>query len=705
MRAHLDFETRSACDLKKSGAHLYAAHESTDVLCMAYRFDNGPVQLWTLGQKFPLALAKAIKKGATIIAHNAQFEHLIWNLCAVPKYGWPPLPIEAMDCTMIRAYAMGLPGTLQNASRAVGLKAEKDMKGHRIMLQLSQPREVCEETGKITWWLEKDSTPKMDIRAKFKHLYRYCIQDVIVECELDKRLLPLSESEKQLWFIDQKINARGVHCDVSTVKVALKVIELEKKRLNKKMSELTEGEVGTCNSHLGLKKWVNRHKMLNPNFDFVDPTQPFHFQCDSVDKTSVADMLEMEMVPANVKTVLKVRQEAAKNSTAKLKAMVAGADSKGRVRGCFQFLGAASTGRWSGRRIQLHNMPRPTIKQDKIEKIIAYLKYKDYSPQSAVKNISFYFGPPVPRLSDCLRGMLTAAPGKKLIAVDYSQVESRVLAWLAGQENKLALFRGHGKFYEAAAAEIYGIVINQVVEKQRQVGKVSELSCGFQGGVGAFQKMAKIHRVKVSDAEAERIKTAWRKANPCIVQYWYDLESAAIAATENPGQKFAVGPRERRVIWLRKGSFLFCRLPSGRPICYPYPKIEKKFMIQDPKTKRYRRYNPKTDAAIKEHAVEKTGLTYMGEENHVFVKKSGYGGLLCENITQATARDLLKEGIERFEKNKYPVVMHCHDEITAEVDKDFGSVEEASNLMCILPEWAKDLPIAAGGWQGQRYRK
>lgn len=701
-KIHLDFETRSTVDLKKAGAHIYAADPTTDALCMAYRFDSGPVFLWKRGEPIPRALKTAIKAGVTVVAHNAAFEFLIWNFCCVPKYGWPPLPITQMDCTMIRAYAMGLPGTLENAAKAVGLKAEKDMKGHRVMLQLCKPRAIDKETGAITWWDPSDSTPKLDIRAKYEHLYRYCIQDIIVECELDKRLLPLSESEKELWFLDQKINNRGVYCDIETVKRATQIISMEQKRLNKEMQEITEGFVSTCNAAVGLVKWINFYNIYKGKKD--DDGKPI--VCESVDKSNVLDMLEIADLPEIVKKALLVRQEAAKNSTAKLKRMLEGVGSDNRIRGCFQYHGAASTGRFTGRRIQLQNLTRPTIDQLQIETIMNLLSDKKIPLERVKKEIDFFHGQIIPRMSDCIRAMLCAAPGKILVSTDYSQIESRVLAWLAGEERKLVVFRGHGLFYEYAASNIYHVQMSDVSKTQLLVGKVSELALGFGGGLGAFQSMAKLYYIKVSDSDAEKIKVLWRANNPYIVRYWYDLERAAISATQSPGQKFAVGPKGRRVIFLRKGSFLFCCLPSGRAICYPYPKIETKYMLQDPKTKRYRKFDMKKDAHLKALAIPKTGLTYMGEEHFKFIKKSGWGGLLCENITQATARDLLAHGIKNCDKKDYPIVMHTHDEVVVEVDKVYGcSIYELSKTLCDIPSWAKDLPVAAEGWREFRYRK
>lgn len=306
--------------------------------------------------------------------------------------------------------------------------------------------------------------------------------------------------------------------------------------------------------------------------------------------------------------------------------------------------------------------------------------------KKAIEHIDIFYGPPLSVISDCLRGFLCAKPNHKLIACDFTAIEARVLAWLAGQESVLEIFRSHGLIYEHTASEIYGVSINDVTKEQRLIGKVATLALGFQGGVGAFQSMAKNYFIKISDSHADSIKLQWRANNKKIVQYWYDLEATAISAVQYSGQKFSTGPKDRRVIYLQNGSFLFCRLPSGRAICYPYPEMKD---------------------VITPWGQPKNALTYMGEDSltRKFKRQVAYGGLLCENITQATARDLLVEAMHRFEDNNYPIVMHIHDEIVSEVPSNFGSVNEVEKLMCVLPSWAKDLPISAKGWAGERYRK
>ena len=352
----LDFESRSDINLKKSGADVYAKGKHTDILCMAWSVDEGPANLWKLGDKNPTELFSLIKDGADVYAHNAAFELIMWNFTCRRKYGWPVLPINQVYCSMVMAFSMGLQGSLEGAAKNLGLDVEKDMKGHRIMLQLSKPREI-DKYGNITWWDIKDSTNKLNIIEKYEKLYKYCIQDIVVQRGIRKRTLPLSAYERKTWILDQKINNRGVHVDVSAIKNAIKIVALEKKRLDSELRIITKNKVAGCGAAVELAKWLSKNGA----------------KTDSVDKAHVLDLLERDDLPEKTRQVLLLRKEAARSSTAKLGTMIKACGLDQRVRGCFQYYGAASTGRWSGRRVQFQNVPRPKMKQDKIEAVIKLL--------------------------------------------------------------------------------------------------------------------------------------------------------------------------------------------------------------------------------------------------------------------------------------------------------------------------------------------
>lgn len=299
--------------------------------------------------------------------------------------------------------------------------------------------------------------------------------------------------------------------------------------------------------------------------------------------------------------------------------------------------------------------------------------------------VNFFHGPPLQIVSDCLRGHITAAPGNRLIGVDLSQIEARVLNWLAGQEDKLELFRQGKDIYLNSASAIYGIPEEEITSEQRLIGKVSELALGYQGGYKAFQSMAKNYLVKIENQLAEDIKVKWRAANTRITEYWFRLEDAATAALKNPGASFHVGKKGRHITYTKRGSFLCCVLPSGRTIYYPYPKMA---LVTTP-------------WGDKKHAI-----TYKGEVMKKWIRQSAYGGLLAENITQAVSRDILRDAMHRWERHGYPVVLHVHDELVAEVPLNSQhSLKHAEQLMCEIPHWAQDLPIAAEGWEGKRFRK
>lgn len=353
---HIDFETRSMIDLRKAGVHVYSKHIFTDALCMAYAKNDLDVELWKLNDEMPYSLLEAVEKGESIYAHNAAFEYQIWNNVCVPKYGWPKLKLEQLHCTMAQAYYMALPGSLEHAAPSLGIAIKKDMPGHRVMLQLSQPRGFNED-GSPIWWAPEHAknTKEYEIlTGKFETLYSYCKNDIEVERELCKRTLPLPRNERRLWLLDQKINLRGVAIDKVGVQAGMKLLDFEKNYLNDEMKRVTNNAVATCQSVSQLKVWLEEFGLVVP----------------SLAKQEVSELIDQIDLPEVCREALILRRQAAKSSTAKLDAMINGISPDGRLRGMFQYYGAYATGRWAARRVQLHNLPRGKMKPREVEMCI-----------------------------------------------------------------------------------------------------------------------------------------------------------------------------------------------------------------------------------------------------------------------------------------------------------------------------------------------
>lgn len=342
----IDFETRSACDLKKAGSHLYAAHPSTGVLCLGYAFGDHPALVYVPGiADPPLDVVEHVKAGLPVVGHNiGGFEIPVWNEVLHKRNGWPKLYASQCRDTMAQAYSCGLPGSLEGCAAALGIEKQKDMAGHRIMLQLSQPKDVDEKTGAITW---------REDPQKFQALLDYCLQDVEVEREVYKRLPRLSEKEQLLWELDHEINRRGVYIDVRSARKAQSLIEFEKDRLDKEIRQVTGNAVATCTAVGQLTDWLRFRGV----------------ETEGVAKADVSALLSRQDLPKDCLAALQLRQEAAKSSTAKINAMLGSSGDDQRVRGTLQYHGA-TTGRWAGRKIQVQNFPRPSLAQKQIVDVI-----------------------------------------------------------------------------------------------------------------------------------------------------------------------------------------------------------------------------------------------------------------------------------------------------------------------------------------------
>lgn len=684
MILHLDYETRSAADLPKVGLDVYAKDKSTDIMCAAYAFDDEPVELWLPGHHLDQRLIRHIETGGEVHAHNAAFERELTNNVG-QKYGWPFLTNDQLVCTMAMSYAMALPGALGGVAPALGIDQQKDLVGGRLMRQYCQPKEILPD-GRIVWW---------DNPEDLKKIYDYCRQDVVVEREIGKRLLMLSPFERKVWQLDQKINSNGIAVDLPAVTAAIEIMDIEKFRLMKEIQDVSGNKIATCNAIKQIRDYMASKGI----------------ETEALAKGDVTDLLSRPL-PPNVQRILELRQEAGKASTAKLDAMALGAGSDRRIRGTFQYSGA-NTRRWAGRRIQLQNLPRPKLSPSLCERILHSIATREID----ASGIDAIFGPPLSIISNCLRGFLTAGPGQDLAACDFSAIEARVIAWLAGQESALAIFRGDGKIYEHAAASIFRKSVGDITDSERQVGKVAVLALGYQGGVGAFQTMARGYGVKLAPAfgalwdvatpdqrawaserfESEKenyeisreefiasdlTKVFWRLANPQIVKFWADLEESAIWAVTHPTLTATCG----KVKFKTKGSFLWCGLPGGGVMCYPYAQVK---------------------SSKDKWGRVKDRLSYMSEDgaSKKWMRFGTYGGSIAENVTQAVARDLLAEAMLRLDSANYKIVAHVHDEVVCEVPAGADSLAEITRIMSEVPKWAEGMPIKAAGWQGFRYRK
>ena len=666
---HIDFETRSELDLREVGLYNYVRHPSTDVWCMA----------WAVGEEEPLLYAPSmhqginprviehVKSGGAVYAHNAPFELAVWNNIMVPRYGWPQLVPENVHCTMSMAYAMGLPGALEDAALALGLSILKDTEGRALMLRMARPR----STKPTVWWDEPE---------KLARLYAYCQQDVRVERELHKRLMPLSDRERKVWLLDYKINQRGVAIDLPTTKAAVKLAVAMKEKYDAEISEVTQGAATTCTALGSIKDWLETNGLPEAQA--------------GLDKSAVAEFLGRDDLSPAVRWVLTCRQEAGKASTAKFDRMVSAAGDDGRLHNLYQYHGAG-TGRWAGRGVQVHNLPRDMPKAEAVEKILDLVRKGEHDAIDAI------YGPPLSVVSRCLRSFFVAPPGKRLCSGDFANVEGRGQAWFAGEDWKLKAFmaadakKGPG-IYELAYSRMFNIPVESVKNpsEERQVGKVAELAFGYQGGAGSFHVMGKAYGLTVSDGKADEFKKAWRAAHPRVVKTWYEIQRAATHAIQKPGEVYACGWPGRQAKFRVVGSFLWCLLPSGRALCYPYPKL----LESD--------YGPQITYMVMPEP-DKSAVIHDPKNASNWARAGTYGGSLFNNIVQGFCRDLLVHAMLTMDEAGAPIVLHTHDDLNIEVraENTQAASEWMQQIMRTPPAWAAGFPLWADVGVMTRYGK
>lgn len=660
----IDFETRSLVDLRNTGVYPYAEDPSTDIWCMSYAFsDETDEQIRTWAPRYPYQdgagewkwhtlpfpddVRAHVEAGGMIRAHNAQFERIIWREILAKRYGAPTASLEQFECSAAEAAEMGLPRNLAGVAAVLGADIQKDMEGHNLMMRMCRPR--SNKGGVVTWW---------DVPDRVSRLIAYCENDVRTERSITPSLRRLTAKERELYLLDQRINDRGITLDQRLCKRAKELAEVNIERSTAAIHEITGGKVEKLSQNARMLEWLRSQGMA----------------VDSIDKHAVAAMQALDDLEPKIAEFLQLRAEGAKTSVSKIDAMLQCVANDGRMHGLLMFYGA-HTGRWSGRLVQPHNFPRGNVTEPE-QYIPLVLKGAAGYDELDLHEV------PMEVLASLLRPMMTAGPGMELIAADYVGIESRVLAWLAGDKAKIARFMAGKDEYKRLASVIYGVPVDEVTKEQRQGGKVGELGCGYGMGPPKLMDTAlKQFGVVLSEEEAKRIVDTYRNQNSDIIDLWYNLEAAGRKAVGNPGAVVHVGP----VKFSKRGPYLWVILPSGRPLAYASPKIVD-------------RETPWGEMRPSLECWGVNGYTRKWESYPL------YGGLWAENIVQAISRDLLAEGMLRLDK-EYPCLLTCHDEIVSEVPAGHGSLDEFIALMAQLPAWAEGLPLSAEGWRGTRYRK
>jgi DNA polymerase len=690
---YADLETFSDVPINH-GTHAYA--ERAEVMLFPYAIDDGPAQCWDVANNpmTPTDLLVAINSSNVIqVWHNGgNFDRTVLHH-AMPNF---EPPIERMHDTMVMALAHGLPGALGQLGDILGIEddAKKHKRGRELINLFCKPRPATSKIRRAT----RATHP-----AEWQEFIDYAKADITAMRAIYKKLPQWNyrNGELALWQLDQRINNRGVAVDLDLASAAIRATERAQRSLAAQTQDLTNNEVQAA---------TQRDKML------AHILGEYGVDLPDMQISTLERRIDDPDLPAPLRDLLAIRLQASKTSASKYKRVLEGANADGRLRGLLQFCGASRTGRWAGRLFQPQNLPRPTHKQKIIDQGIAAMK-------ADTEDLIF---PDVMALaSSAIRGVIVAPPGKKLVVADLSNIEGRVLAWLAGEEWKLQAFRdfdaGTGAdLYALAYAKSFGITADEVMENKksgdgsmRQIGKVQELALGYEGGVGAFitfslaygidlEAMAEAAVSSINDdtkrealgawewAEkknrtfglskrayvvCDSFKRLWREAHPHVASFWKVLEDSARRAILSPGVTVPC----RKLKLRRDGAWLRIALPSGRALCYPSP-------------------------AVDEHGK----VSYMGinQYSRKWQRLKTYGGKLAENVTQAASRDVLASSMQPIEDAGYEIVLTVHDEIISEApDTDAFNSDHLASLMATVPSWAEGLPLAAAGFHAYRYRK
>ena len=640
-RLSIDLETYSSVDLGKSGVYKYAESEDFEILLFAYSIDDGEVKVIDLasGEIIPEEILSALSdKSIEKWAFNANFERV-----CLSRFLGKRLKPQGWYCTMIWSAYLGLPLSLEKVGEVLKLDKQKMNEGKALIRYFSIPCKPTKTNGMRT-----RNLPHHDLE-KWSTFKEYNQRDVETEMEIKKKLsaFPMPQSEWENYWIDQNINDRGILIDEVLVDSAIKFDEILREENMDRAIELTGLE--NPNSPLQLKEWLNKKGL----------------EIDSLAKKDVESAIKI--VEGDIKEVLELRKELSKSSVRKYDAMknVKGKDN--RARGLIQFYGANRTERYSGRLIQVQNLRRNNLKD--LDLARSLVKNRDY------ETMEILYESPSDILSQLIRTAFIPKEGTRFIISDFSAIEARVLAWIAGEQWVLDAFENGEDIYCRTASKMFGVPVEKhgINGHLRQKGKIATLACGYQGALGALKAMGGIE-MGLSEDELQSIVDSWREANPNIVSLWWDIDSVVKRVVKTRSKE----EYKNLVISYEKG-ILFIQLPSKRRLAYPKAKI---------------------------------GMNRFGGESIVYEgivvgnkwdKIESYGGKFVENIVQAIARDVLAEAMMRLEKKGFNIVMHIHDEVV--IESDSSSIEEINEIMSIVPSWAPGLILDADGFESEFYKK
>ena len=632
----IDFETRSFANLPDVGLDKYANCLSTDVLCIAWGTD--PSQVHVRHPQFKNdELLEHVRNGGKIQAWNAMFEYAIWNCVCVPKYGWPPLKLEQVIDSMAIAAANNIPQSLDEAGNFMDSEHKKDAVGKRLIQKLSRP------TSKGVF----NNDPEL-----MRELFDYCAQDVRTEMSIVANLRPLTELEQRVWELTQRINLRGVPVAPEELRSAVKAVDEAQALLDNELLFLTGCRPSERAQLLG---WLN-----SKGADMANLTA----------ETVTAKLVDTNL-DRDIRRALELRQEGSQTSVAKYAKMME-IQREGRIRNTLVYHGA-STGRWASRGgLNLQNIARPTIEDTEIEAAIPIVFDQGKGSMD--------------QLSSLVRSAIKAPDGKTFVDVDFSSIENRVGVYLAGQKDKVELFRKGLDEYKVFAAEsLYRISYDEVTKEQRQISKSAVLGAMFGQGAKGLVKYAEGMGVRLSEGQAKNAVDNYRTSYARVKDLWAKCESAAIQAVENPGNPFRAG--DRLVLKVAKNA-LWMQLPSGRLICWQRPQLE---LLTTP------------------WGSQKLGVTIHSQNTYTrqWGRNALIGSSIFQSAVQGAARDCLAVAMLNLEKAGYEVINSIHDEVLLLVEEQSGesALADVTKIMVQPPTWAPDFPLAAEGWHGKRYRK